>query len=48
MSESVHTSPAVLLNHENIGVAFGISLLSGIEAEIMRFFLCTSGNDGHL
>ena len=34
MLESVHTSPAVLLDPENVGVAFGISLLSCIEAEI--------------
>ena len=36
MSENIHTSSAVLANLENVGVAFGISLLSCIEAEILR------------
>ena len=36
MSESVQNSLAVLLDPENVGVAFGISLLSCIEAEILR------------
>ena len=35
MSESVHISSAVLLDPEIVGVAFGISSLSSIEAEIM-------------
>ena len=48
MSGSVHTSPAVLLDPENVGVAFGISLPSCIEAEILRYFICTSGSGGHL
>ena len=48
MSESVHTSPAELLDPENVGVALEISLLSSKEAEILRYFICTSGNGGHL
>ena len=48
MSESVHTSPTELLDPETVDVAFGISLLSSIEAEILRYFICTSGNGGHL
>ena len=35
--ESVQTSFAVLVNLENLGVAFGISLLSCIQAEIKVF-----------
>ena len=38
----------MLLDPENVGVAFGISSLSGIEAEILRYFICTSGYGGHL
>ena len=38
IAESVHTSPVVLLNPENVGVAFGISLLSCIEAENIALF----------
>ena len=34
MTESVHISPAVLLDPENVGVFFRISLPSCIEAEI--------------
>ena len=34
MSESVHTSPAVLLDPANLGIAFGILLLSCMKAEI--------------
>ena len=34
MSDSVHTISAVLLDPEDVGLAFGISLLSCIEAEI--------------
>ena len=37
MLESVHTSPIVVLDPENVGVVFEISLLSSIEAEILRF-----------
>ena len=48
MSESVHTSPTELLDLENVGVAFGISLLSSTEAELLRYFICTSSNGGHL
>ena len=36
-SESVHTSPAVLVNLENVGVAFGIPLLSCVQAELNVF-----------
>ena len=43
MSESVHTSPAVMLDPENVRVAFGISLLSCMEAKILRYFTSTSG-----
>ena len=43
MSESVQISLAVLLDPENVGLAFGISLLSFIEAEILRCFIYTSG-----
>jgi len=44
ISESVHTSSTVLLKPEIVGVAFGFSLLSSIEAKILRSFICTSGN----
>ena len=43
ISESVLISPAVLLDPENVSLAFGISLLSCIEAEIMRYVTSTSG-----
>ena len=48
MSESVHTTTAKLLEPENVGLAVGISLLTSIEAEILRYFICTCGNGGHL
>ena len=48
MSESVHISSAELLDTKNVGVAFGMSSLSSIEAEILKFFICTSGYGGHL
>ena len=32
MLESVHTKSAVLVDHKNVGVVLGISLLSCIEA----------------
>ena len=48
MSESVITSPAVMLDPGNVGVVFGISLLSRIEGEILRCFICTSGNGSHI
>ena len=48
MLDSVHTSTAELLDPENVIVAFGLSLLSNIEADILRYFTCTSGNGGHL
>jgi len=43
MSESVHNSSTVLLDPENVDVAFGISLNSCIEADILRCFISTSG-----
>ena len=43
MLDSVHTSPTELLDPENVGVAFEISLLFSIEAEILRRFISTSG-----
>ena len=33
-SERIHTSPAMLLDPENVRVAFGISLISCLQAEI--------------
>ena len=42
-SEGVHTSPAALLDFENVDIAFGISSLSRIEAEIMRYFTSAFG-----
>ena len=36
-SESVHIIPAVLLDRENVGVAFEVSLLSYVRAEIYVF-----------
>ena len=48
MSDSVHTRFTELQDSENVDVAFGISLLSSIEAEILRYGICTSGNGGHL
>ena len=47
-SERVHISPAVLLDPENVGVAFGISSPSSVEADILRYFVHTSSNGGHL
>ena len=43
MSESIHTIPIVWLDPKNVGLAFGITLLSRIEAEILRQFTSTSG-----
>jgi len=52
MSESVHTSPGVLLDYENVGVMScnvgEMSLLSNVEAEITHYTICTSGNGGNL
>ena len=48
MLQSVHISSAVLADLENASVAFGTSLLSCLEAEILRFTIRTSGNGGHL
>jgi len=39
MSDSVHTIPAMLLEPTNVNVALGISLISRIEAEILRHFI---------
>ena len=47
-SERVHIGSAALLDPENVGVAFGISSLSSIEADILRYIVCTSVNGGHL
>ena len=38
MSDSVHTSTTELLDLENVAVAFGISLISCIEAEFIALF----------
>ena len=47
ISESVHTSSAVLADLENVDVAFGILLLSCIGDEILRYFMVTYGIGGH-
>ena len=44
MSEIVHTSSAVLADLENVCAAFGILLITNREAELLRYFICTSGN----
>ena len=44
MSESVHTSLAVLLNPENVGVAIGIPFLCYVEADILRYFIFNLSN----
>jgi hypothetical protein len=46
--QMLNTSSAVLVNLDNVGVIFRISLLSIIDAEILRYFVVTSGNGGHL
>ena len=38
----------MMADFENVGVAFGIWLLSCIEAEMLRYFICSYGNGGHL
>ena len=48
MSESVHTSSAVLADLENVVDDFEIPLLSYLEAEILRYFISPSGNDRYL
>ena len=48
MSERIHISSAVLLDPENVDVALELSSLSGIKAETLRYFICTSGKRGHL
>ena len=47
-SERIHISPVVLLDPENMGVASGIPSLSNVEAEMLRYFIRTSGIGGHL
>jgi hypothetical protein len=47
-SRNVNIIPAVLLDTENVGVTFEVSLLSGIEAEILLLFISTSGIGDHL
>ena len=47
-SESIYTSPTVLLDPENVGVAAGISLLSHIQAEIQDIAYVLPVNGGHL
>jgi len=42
MTESVHISPTEWLK------ALQFSLLFSVEAKILRYFICTSGNGGHL
>ena len=41
--ERVQISPTMLLDPENVGVAFRTSSLSCIEVEILRYFIRTSG-----
>ena len=48
ISDSVHTSPAELLDPENVGVAFKISLLPSVEAEKLRCFILLPVFGGHL
>ena len=47
-SESIHNSPTVLRDSENIGVAVGILLLSHIEAEMMDIAYVLPVTGGHL
>ena len=37
-----------LLDPVNVSGVFGISFVAGIEAEMLRYFICASGNGGHL
>jgi hypothetical protein len=48
MLKGIQTITAVLLNPENVGLGFGIPLLSEKEDRIMRYLICTSGIGGHL
>jgi len=48
LAHSIDIGPIVFLDFENVGVAVGIAVLSCIEAEILRYFLSTSGYGGHL
>ena len=48
ISESVRISSAVLVDLENVGVAFGFSLLSCSEAENLRYFIYFSDNGDQL
>lgn len=41
------TPTTELLSPENVGLAFRVSLLSGIGAEILHYFICTSATGGH-
>ena len=47
-SKRIHTSPIVLLDPENVGVGFGISLLSCIQAEIYDIAYVLPVNGGHV
>ena len=46
-SESIHTSPTVLLGPENVGVAVGIWLLSHIQTEKYVAAYVLPVNGGH-
>jgi len=49
LPDSAHNiGPIVLLDLENVGVDVEIAVLFCIEAEILRYFLSTSGYGGHL
>jgi len=48
MSVSLQTNPTDLLDSEDVGEAFEIALLSGVEAKVLRYFICNSGIGGHL
>ena len=47
-SSSLRNSLVLLPDPINMGIAVGISSLSSIEAEILRYSICTSGIGGHL
>ena len=47
-SEIIYISSSVLLDPENVGVAFGISLLSCVQAEIFIIEYVLPVNGGHL
>jgi hypothetical protein len=48
MSNSVHNSLTDLLDPEDMGAAFWISLLCSLEDEILRYSIGISGNGDHL